>query len=137
MFVRIQKLTFSISVNANDLQGLVNAEKPRVLFFNKTKHIIKPTNVWPTWNNFRCFKPFCTRGSQMTQFTNLDIEKNLSIKIKKTYIKTYIFTSNKMLVIHKWSTKYTYKHSVTKLVLEVSNGFILMISFICWNLRWL
>ena len=35
-----------------------------------------------------------TRLSLMTQFTNMDIEKNLQD----------IFTSNKMLVIHKWET---------------------------------
>ena len=30
------------------MQELVNVEKPRVLFFNKTKHIIKPTNMRTT-----------------------------------------------------------------------------------------
>ena len=37
-------------------------------------------------------------------FTNLDIAKNLQ----------YIFTSNKMLFIHKLSRKYINKHSITK-----------------------
>ena len=45
MFGRIQKLTFSIYVNKNIMQGLVNIEKPCVLFFKKTKHIIKPTTI--------------------------------------------------------------------------------------------
>ena len=45
MFVRIQKLTFSIYVNNNDMQEFVSIEKPRVLFFNKSKHIIKPTRA--------------------------------------------------------------------------------------------
>ena len=45
------------------------------------------------------------------QFTNLDIEKNLQC----------IFTSNKMLVIHKWSMKYTNKYGIIKHVLKVSN----------------
>ena len=75
----------------NVMQGLVNIGKPCVLFLNKTKHIMKSTSMRITRENFRFFKPLCTRGSLMTQFTNLDIEKNLQ----------YIFTSNKMLVIHK------------------------------------
>ena len=57
----------------------------------------------------------------MTLFSNLDIEKNLKC----------IFTSNKMLVIHKRSRKYTNKHSITKHVLKVSNGVILMLNFNC------
>ena len=43
----------------------------------------------------------------MTQFTNLDIEKNLQ------------FTSNKILVIHKGSREYTDKHNITKHLLTV------------------
>ena len=39
------KLTFNPNVNANVMQSLVNIEKPRVLFFNKTKLIIKPTSI--------------------------------------------------------------------------------------------
>ena len=65
-----------IYANTNVMQGLINIGKPCVLFLNKTI--------------FRFFKPVCTRGSLMTQFTNLDMEKNLQ----------YIFTSNEMLVIH-------------------------------------
>ena len=80
MFVRNAKLTFSIYSNTNVMQELVNIGKPCVLFLNKTKHIMKCTS-----------KPLCVRGSLMTQFTNLDIEKNLQ----------HITTSNKMLVIHK------------------------------------
>ena len=63
----------------------------------------------------------------MTQFTNLDIEKNLQ----------YISTSNIMLVIHKWSRKYTYKHSIIKHNLKVSNDVILVFSFIYWKLHYL
>ena len=37
MFVRIQKFTSSIYINTNIIQGLVNTEKPCVLFFNKAK----------------------------------------------------------------------------------------------------
>ena len=85
MFVRNAKLTFSIYSNTNVMQELVNIGKPCVLFLNKTKHIMKCTS-----------KPLCARGSLMTQFTNLDIEKNLT-----TYNKKHITTSNKMLVIHK------------------------------------
>ena len=44
-FVRIQNLTFSIYANTNVIKGLVNIEKPFVLFLNKTKHIIKPTST--------------------------------------------------------------------------------------------
>ena len=40
------KLTFNTNVNANVMQSLVNIEKPRVLFFNKTKPIIKSTSIW-------------------------------------------------------------------------------------------
>ena len=61
--------------------------------FNKTKHMIKLTIMWSAWENFRLSKPLCSKASLMTQFTNLDIEKNLP----------YILTSNKMLVISKWS----------------------------------
>ena len=61
IFVRIQKLTFSIYVNANLMKGLENIEKSCVLFFNKTIHNIKPTGMWPTWENFRFFKPFCNQ----------------------------------------------------------------------------
>ena len=57
----------------------------------------------------------------MTLSSNLDIEKNLKC----------IFTSNKMLAIHKRSRKYTNKHSITKHVLKVSNGVILMLNFNC------
>ena len=61
------------------------------------------------------------------QFTNLDIEKNIQ----------YIFTSNKMLVIHKWSRKYFNKHSITKHILRMSNDVILMVTFVSWNLQYL
>ena len=73
------------------MQGLVNIGKPCVLFLNKTKHIMKPTSMQITRENFQFFELLCTRGPLMTQFTNLDIEKNLQ----------YILTSNEMLVIHK------------------------------------
>ena len=53
------------------MEGLVNIEKP--------------------CENFRLSKPLCAGGSLMTQFINLDIEKNLH----------YMYTSSKMLVIHK------------------------------------
>ena len=125
-FVRIQNLTFSIYANTNVIKGLANIEKPFVLFLNKTKHIIKPTSTWFTWNNFRFFKTLCTRGSLMTKFTNFDMEKNLK----------YIFTSNKMLVIHKWSMIYTNKHTITKHVMKVGNNVMLMLNFICWKLDW-
>ena len=125
-FVIIQNLTFSIYVNTNVIKGLINIEKPFVLFLNKTKHIIKPTNTWSTWNNFRFFKTLCTRGSLMTKFTNFDMEKNLK----------YIFTSNKMLVIHKCSMIYTNKHTITKHVMKVGNNVMLMLTFICWKLDW-
>ena len=52
----------------------------------------------------------------MTQFTNLDIEKNLQ----------YIFTSNKMLVILKCSRNYTNKHNITKRVLKMSQDAMLI-----------
>ena len=97
MFFRIQKLTISIYVNINVMQGLVNREKPCVLFFNKTKFIIKTTRMWTTWEYFWFLEPLCTRGSMISQFANLDMEKNLQ----------YIFTSNKTLVIFKLSKKYT------------------------------
>ena len=45
MFVRIQKLTFSIYAITNVMQGLVNTEKPCILLFNKTKCIIKPLRM--------------------------------------------------------------------------------------------
>ena len=61
----------------------------------------------------------------MTQFINLGIEKYLQ----------YIFTSNKMQVIHKWSRKYTNKHSITKDVLKVSYDVIHMHNFISWKLH--
>ena len=86
--MRIQKLTFSIYANTIAMQGLVNIGEPCVLFLNKTKPIMKSTSMRIMRENFRFFKPFCTRGSLMTQFTNLDVEKDLQ----------YIFTSNKMLV---------------------------------------
>ena len=121
MFVRIQKLIFSIYANTNVMQVLVNKGKPFVLFFNKTKHRMKSTGMWITWGNFRFLKPLYTRGSLMTQITNLDIEKNLQ----------YIFTSNKMLVIQKWSRKYTNKHSINKHVLKVSKTtYFCSISFV-------
>ena len=59
------------------MQILVNIRKPCVLFVNKTKHIMKSTSMKITMENFRFFKHLCTKGSLMTQFTNLDIEKNL------------------------------------------------------------
>ena len=76
---------------------------------------------------FSILQTLCTSGSLMTQFANLDIEKNLQC----------IFTSNKMLVSHKWSTKYTNKYSIIKNVLKVSNVIILMLNFICWKLHYL
>ena len=109
------------------MQGLVNIGKTCVLFLNKTKHIFKSTSMQVTTENFRFFKPLCTRGSLMTQFTNFDIEKNLQC----------IFKSNKMLVIHKWSRKYTNKHSIIKRVLKVSNDVRRMLKFICWKLHFL
>ena len=86
MFLRIQKLTFSIYENTNVIQGLVNIGKPCVPFLNKTKHIMKSTSMWITRENFRFFKPLCTRGSLMTWFINLNKEKNLQ----------YTFISNKL-----------------------------------------
>ena len=56
----------------------------------------------------------------MTQFTNLDIEKNLQ----------YILPSNIMLVTHNLSRKCTNKYSIIKHVLEVSNDVILILNFI-------
>ena len=55
IFWKIQNLTFSIYVNTNVMQELVNIEKPCILFFNKK----------------------CTRGSLMIQYTNLDLKENL------------------------------------------------------------
>ena len=81
--------------------------------------------MWTTWENFRFFKPLCTKESLMTQFTNLDTEKNLQ----------YLFTSNKMLVIHKLSRKYTNTNSITKHVLKVSNDVIILLNFIWWKLH--
>ena len=100
IFWKIQNLTFSIYVNTNVMQELVNIEKPCILFFNKTKHIIKHNSMWTTCECFRFFKALCTRGSLMIQYTNLDLKKNLQC----------IFTSNEMVStmhIHKWSRKYT------------------------------
>ena len=91
MFVKIQKLTFSIYANPNVKQELVNIGKLYVLFINKAKHIMKSKRLRFTRENFQFFKPLCTRGSLMTQYTNLDVEKNLQ----------YIVISNKMLVIQK------------------------------------
>ena len=71
------------------MQGLVNVEKPCVPSFNKTKHN----------QDYKHMNYVSTRGSLMTQFSNFDIEKTLQ----------YIITSNKMLVILKWSRKYTTK----------------------------
>ena len=45
MFWKIQNLTFSIYVNTNVMQELVNIEKPCILFFNKTRHIIKHNSM--------------------------------------------------------------------------------------------
>ena len=39
------KLTFIIYVNKSVMQGLVNIEGSCILFFNKTIHIMKPTNM--------------------------------------------------------------------------------------------
>ena len=57
----------------------------------------------------------------MTQFSNLDIEKDLQ----------YIFTSNKMLVIYKLSRKYTNKRRIAEHLLKVRNDVIIMLNFIC------
>ena len=57
----------------------------------------------------------------MTQFSNLDIEKDLQ----------YIFTSNKMLVIYKLSRKYTNKRRIAEYLLKVRNDVIIMLNFIC------
>ena len=85
------------------------------------------TSMWIMRENFQFLKPSCTRWSLMTQFTNFDIEKNLQ----------YIFTSNIMLVIHKWSRKCTNKHSIIKHVLKLSNDAILTVNFINWKLHYL
>ena len=45
MFVRIQKLTFSIYANPKVKQELVNIGKLYVLFVNKAKHIMKSTRL--------------------------------------------------------------------------------------------
>ena len=74
------------------MQGLVNIEKPCVPFFNKTKHNQVYKHVSELRENlFQFFNLLCTRGSLITRFTNMDIEKNLQ----------YIFTSNEMLAVHK------------------------------------
>ena len=52
MYVRIQKLTFSIYTNINVRQGLVYIGKHCVLFLNKNKHIRKSTSMWITRENF-------------------------------------------------------------------------------------
>ena len=80
MFVRTQKLTFCIYVNKKVIQGLVKTDKHMFYFIIK---LIKPASMWKTWEHFRFFKLLCTRGSLMTQITNLVIEKNLR----------YIFTT--------------------------------------------
>ena len=74
------------------MQGFLNIEKACVLFFNKTKPIIKPTSMWATWENFRYLKLLCTKGSLMTQVTNLDIENNLQYKFtsNKCYLSTNV-----------------------------------------------
>ena len=73
------------------MQELKNIEKPCVLFFKKINHINNPTSMSTTLESIWFFKSLCIKGSLMTQFTNFDIEKNLQ----------YVFTSNKMLAIHK------------------------------------
>ena len=74
------------------MQGSVNIEKPCVPFFNKTKHNQAYKHVSePRENFFQFFNLLCTRGSLITKFTNMDIEKNLQ----------YIFTLNEMLAVHK------------------------------------
>ena len=60
----------------------------------------------------------------MTQLTNLEIEKFLQ----------YLFTSNKIVVIRKWSRKW---HSIIKRVLKVSNDAKLMLSYVSWKLHYL
>ena len=125
--MRIQKLTFTISANTNVTQGLVNIGKPYVLFFNKTKYIMKFTSMQITRETFQFFKPLCIRGSLMTTFTNLNIEITLQ----------YIFTSNKMSVIHIWSRKYINEHSIIKHVLKMSNDAIHMLNFIYSKLHYL
>ena len=76
---------------------------------------------------FSILQTFMYQRSLMTQFTNLDIEKNLQ----------YIFTSNIMLVTQKWFKKHTNKHTIIKHVLKVNNDVILMFSFIYWKLHYL
>ena len=105
------------------MQRLLNIRKPSVLFLNKTKRMIKSTSMSITITIFWFFKPLCTRRSLMTQFTNLDIERNLQ----------YIFIWNKMLVIRKWSRRYTNKHTTAKQAVKVSNDVMVMLKFICWN----
>ena len=58
------------------MQRLLNTGRPCALFFNKTKHIMKSPSMQITRENFQFFKLLCTGGSLMTQFTNLNIEKN-------------------------------------------------------------
>ena len=52
---------------------------------------MKSTSMSTAKENFRFLKPLRTRGSLMTQFTNLDMEKDLQ----------YIVRSNIILGIHK------------------------------------
>ena len=61
----------------------------------------------------------------MTQFTYLDIEKNVQ----------YISTLNEILIIHKWSRKYTKAHSITKHVPKVSNDVTLILNLVCLKLH--
>ena len=126
MFVRIQKLIFSINANTNVMQVLVNIENPCALFFNKTKHIIEVYKHMNYVRKLSIFKPLCTRGSLMTQVTNLDIEKYLQC----------ILRSNEILVIHKWSRKHSIKIALLKVkVLKVRKDVIFMFNFICWKLH--
>lgn len=83
MLVRVWKFTSSIYVNKTVKQGLVNMEKPCVIFLNKAKHMIKSTSMQTMWGNLKFFKAVCSRGSLMTQFTKLDIEKKSRIKMIK------------------------------------------------------
>ena len=112
----MQKFKFSIYVNTNVIQGLVCKKKPRVLFFSKAHNqACKHVNCMRKFSIFKC-----TRGSLMIQFTNTDIGKNMH----------YIFTQNKMLVIRKWSSKYTNKSSITKHALKVrKTSYLCSISF--------
>ena len=60
MFLRILKLTFSINVNTNIIQRLVNIEKPCVPFFNKTKHN-------QAYKHVNCMRKFLTLQTFMYQ----------------------------------------------------------------------